>query len=512
MTEQNSSNKRIAKNTIMLYIRMLLMMLVSLYTSRVVLATLGVTDFGIYGVVGGIVSMFSFINGAMATGTQRYLSYELGRGDMEQLKKVFSMSINIHFLLALVVLLLSETIGLWFFYEKMVIPADRFTAAFWVYQFSILAALVMILSVPYNAVIIAHERMSAFAYISIFEAVAKLLIVYLLLLCKWDRLIFYAALILFVQLLVRFIYGSYCKRHFSESRYYFVKEKVLFKEMLGFAGWNFWGNCAGMAFTQGLNLLLNMFFGPVVNAARTVSVQVQAAVTSFTGSFQTALNPQITKSYASGDLAFMHSLIFKSSKFTYLLLFVISLPVFLKADYILNLWLKEVPEYSVIFLRIMLCITVVDAVSNPFMTAAAATGKIKKYQTVVGLTLLSIVPISYIVLKFGAQPYAVFIVHLVVACCAFFIRIWVVRPLVNFSINSYFRSVLVPLIFFTLVAVILPSCYSYYTLNNFINLLVTVLLTVISTALFAYLLVLSKNEKQFLFQKLQLLKGRFIRK
>lgn len=243
----------------MLYIRMLLMMVVSLYTSRVVLATLGVTDFGIYGVVGGIVSMFSFINGAMATGTQRYLSFELGRGDMKQLKKVFSMSINIHLLLALIILLLSETIGLWFFYEKMVIPADRLTAAFWVYQFSIVATLVMILSVPYNAMIIAHERMSAFAYISIFEALAKLLVVYLLLLSGWDRLIFYAALILLVQISVRLIYGSYCKKHFVESTYYKVKDKALFKEMLGFAGWNFWGNCAGMALTQGLNLLLNLF-------------------------------------------------------------------------------------------------------------------------------------------------------------------------------------------------------------------------------------------------------------
>ena len=488
----------------MLYIRMLLMMLVSLYTSRVVLATLGVTDFGIYGVVGGIVSMFSFINGAMATGTQRYLSFELGRGDMNQLKKVFSMSINIHLLLALIVLLLSETIGLWFFYVKMVIPADRLTAAFWVYQFSIVASLVMILSVPYNAIIIAHEHMSAFAYISIFEALAKLLVVYLLFLSNWDRLIFYAALILLVQIFVRLIYGSYCKKHFHEATYHKVKDKALFKEMLGFAGWNFWGNCAGMALTQGLNLLLNLFFGPTVNAARTISVQVQAAVSSFYTSFQTALNPQITKSYATGHIDNMHKLIFKSSKFTYILLFVLSLPVFLKTDYILKLWLEDVPKYSVDFLRLMLLITVFDAVANPFMTAATATGKIKKYQTIVGLTLLSVIPISYLALKVIMKPQIVFVVHLFVCIMAFIVRILIVRPLIFFSIRTYISEVISRILIFSIFAVLLPFYYCYNTeQDNFFTLVITIAISTVSTLLFAYFILLNKAERKFVYQKIR---------
>lgn len=505
MTDTQLSNKRIAKNTILLYVRMLLLMLVSLYTSRVVLSTLGVSDFGIYGVVGGIVSMFTFINSAMATGTQRFLTYELGRGDQVRLRKVFSMSVNIHLLLAVLVLLLAETVGLWFFYAKMVIPAARLTAAFWVYQFSVLATLVMILSVPYNAVIIAHERMSAFAYISIFEVVAKLLIVYLLLFSSWDRLIYYAALVLLVQLTVRFIYSFYCKKHFPESAYHWESDRQLFREMVGFSGWNFWGNCAAMAFTHGLNLLLNMFFGPVVNAARTVAVQVQGAVFQFSSNFQVALNPQITKSYASGQWDYMHSLIFRSSKFTYLLLFVVSLPVFLKVDYILALWLKEVPPYSAIFLRLILCVTIVDAVANPFMTAAAATGKVKKYQTLVGSILLSILPISYVVLKLGGQPYSVFIVHLCVALIAFVARLLVVRPLIRLSVGAYLRQVLLPLFAFSLVGVILPACYSWYSDNSFLSLVLVVLLSGVSTLLFGYLLALSKSERIFVRNKVQTL-------
>lgn len=503
MSDTTLSNKRIAKNTLLLYFRMLFMMLVSLYTSRIVLSTLGVTDFGIYGVVGGIVSMFTFMNSAMSTGTQRFLTYELGRGDSRQLEKVFSMSLNIHLLLAVVILLLAETVGLWFFYEKMVIPADRVTAALVVYQLSILVALVMILSVPYNAVIIAHEKMSAFAYISIFEGLAKLLIVYVLLIAPYDRLILYAILMLAVQLTVRFIYGFYCKKHFPESVYHWSFDRQLFKEMMSFAGWNFWGNCAAVAFTQGLNILLNMFFGPVVNAARTVAVQVQGAIFQFSSNFQVALNPQITKSYAQGDWKYMHSLIFRSSKFTYLLLFLLSLPVFLKVEYILALWLKEVPEYSAIFLRLILCVTIVDAVANPFMTAASATGRVKKYQTVVGAILLAILPISYIVLKLGGAPYSVFIVHLTIAVIAFVVRLFVVRPLINLSVKDYVRQVLLPLFAFTLVGVIPASCYTYYSDNSFASLVLVVLLNIGSTLLFGYFLALTKSEKAFVCQKVR---------
>lgn len=499
MAENNTDNKRIAKNTLLLYLRMLITMAVSLYTSRVVLATLGIQDYGIYGVVGGVVAMFSFLNNAMANGTQRFLTYELGRGEEGELKKVFSMSIRIHILIAVVILILSETIGLWFFYEKMVIPEERLYAAFWVYQLSVIATLIMIVSVPYNALIIAHERMSAFAYVSIYEAFAKLGIVYLLLLTEADKLILYAILILGVQVSVRIIYGYYCKKHFPESKYHHYKDKKLFQEMLSFSGWNFWGNFAAMAFSQGINILLNMFFGPIVNAARSVAVQVQSVTTVFASNFQTALNPQITKSYAGGNLPQMHSLIFRSSKFTYFLMFLISLPIFLRIDYLLALWLKEVPQYSSIFLRFMLCISIVDAVANPLMTAASATGRIKKYQTTLGLILLSIVPIAYIALKLGAPPVSVFIVHFIVGLITFIVRLFIIRPMISLSVRKYFQMVILPISFFTIGALIIPLTINFYFIeDNLLSFIFLFCLSSLSSLGTGYLLLFTQSERNFL--------------
>lgn len=329
MTNTAENNKRIAKNTLLLYIRMMLTMAVSLYTSRVVLNTLGVEDFGIYNVVGGVVAMFGFLNGAMATTTQRYITFELGRNDFKQLKKIFNISVSIHAFISIIILILAETIGLWFLYNKMTIPVERIDAALWAYQGSIISTIILIMSVPYNALIIAHEKMSTFAYISVLEAVLKLLIVYMLLIGDFDKLKLYALLMCCIQLIIRFIYGNYCKRHFPETKFQLYKDLKLFNNMLAFAGWNLWGNCASITFTQGVNILLNIFFGPIVNAARGITTQVQGAVNQFSWNFQTALNPQITKSYASGDYIYMHKLIFRSSKFTFFftIIFISSCPI-----------------------------------------------------------------------------------------------------------------------------------------------------------------------------------------
>ena len=281
MQEISSNNKRIAKNTLLLYFRMLVTMAVSLYTSRVVLNILGVEDFGIYNVVGGIVAMFGFINGSMTSATQRYLTFELGQNNRTQLTKVFSTSLSIHAIISFLIIVLAETVGLWFLWNKMQIPADRMNAAFWVFQCSVAASVIMIMSVPYNAAIIAHERMSAFAYISIIEVSLKLLIVCFLRYFHTDKLILYAALIVIVQLVIRLCYSWYCNRHFKETKYRWIWDKTLFCEMTGFAGWNLFGNLAAITFTQGLNLLLNMFFGPVVNAARGIAVQAQTAIGQF---------------------------------------------------------------------------------------------------------------------------------------------------------------------------------------------------------------------------------------
>lgn len=504
MANSTSNDKRIAKNTLLLYFRMLFMMAVALYTSRVVLDTLGVEDYGIYNVVGGIVAMFGFINGAMASSTQRYLTFELGRGDFQCLHKVFCTAVIIHVLISLLVVFLAETVGLWFFFHKMVIPETRLNAAMWVYQFSILATVVMIMSVPYNAIIIAHERMSAFAYISVLEVVLKLLVVYLLQIGKCDKLAFYALLIFIVQLGIRFLYGMYCSRHFDETRFRWLWDKVLFREMLGFAGWNLWGNCAFIAFTQGVNLLLNLFFGPVVNAARGIAVQVQAAISQFSVNFQTAVNPQITKSYAVHNYSYMHSLIFRSSKFTFYLLLLLSLPVMLETETILRLWLDTVPEYTVVFIRLMLCVTIVDSMANPLMVSASATGRVKLYQGVVGGILLSILPLSYLVLKLGGNPASVFVVHLSVCIVAFIVRLYIIRPMIKLSLSDYIWRVVFPCLSVTLTALVGPLVLKLYLDESFSSFLVVCLGSLFSVVLASYCLGLNTSERKFLQSKLKM--------
>lgn len=490
-----SDNRRIAKNTLMLYIRMLFSMAVSLYTSRVVLNTLGVEDYGIYNVVGGVVSMLGFLNGAMATSTQRYLTFELGRGDNDRLKDVFMTSIYSHILISLVVVVIMETVGLWFLYNKMIIPGSRIDAAFWVFQFSIATTVIGIMSTPYNAIIIAHEQMGAFAYISILEVTLKLGVVFLLYLGDMDRLILYAILLFVVQLFIRFIYSIYCVRHFEESHFRWRVDASLFREMTVFAGWNVWGNLAGAFMTQGLNLLLNAFFGPIVNAARGIAVQVQAAVSMFSVNFQTALNPQITKTYAKGAIAEMHLLIFRSSKFTFFLLLILALPVMMETDWILKIWLSTVPEYTATFIRIMLCSSIVSAVANPFMTSAAATGKVKIYQSVVGGLLLLILPIAYIVLKAGGNPSSVFVTELCVCSVAFVVRMFIVRPLIGLSIRQYFSQVMLRCISVAILAAAIPIAIKILCPDTLGMAAVNCAVSIVSAALAAYCLGLTENER-----------------
>lgn len=506
MPDIAANNKRIAKNTLMLYIRMLLTMAVTFYTSRVVLHTLGVVDYGIYNVVGGIVAMFGFLNGAMSSATQRYLTFELGRGDSERLKTVFITSMNIHILMSVLVFVLAETVGLWFMYHEMKIPDDRFTAGMWVYQCSILSTMVMFVSVPYNATIIAHEKMSAFAYISILEVMLKLLIVYLLLIGDVDKLIMYAILMLAVQVVIRFTYNIYCRRHFEETAYGFKFDKSLFKEMLSFSGWNLWGNMAAVAFTQGLNILLNIFFGPAVNAARGVAVQVQQAVHQFSMNFQTAINPQITKSYAVQDIEYMHSLIFRSSRFTFFLLLCICLPVFMETEFLLGLWLKDVPEYTAVFLRLILCVTIIDAVANPLMISAQATGKVKIYQTVVGGILLSILPVSYVVLKLGGNPQSVFIVHLVICAVAFIVRLFIIRPMIGLQIGRYFKDVIFRCLFVGGTAFVVPLILKYFLGNTAWTSVLICAVSVFSAGAISFCIGMTSGERKVLLRRLKVVK------
>lgn len=512
MPQTSENNKRIAKNTLLLYVRTLFIMLVTLYTSRVVLNTLGVTDYGIYNVVGGVVAMFGFINGSMSSATQRYITFALGKGDKENLQKVFSTALQIHVLIAVLIIILGETVGLWFMYTQMQIPADRMDAAFWVLQCSIVSTAVMIISVPYNADIIAHEKMSAFAYISILEAVLKLAIVYALVLSPFDKLIFYAFLILAVQLLIRLCYSHYCSRHFEESKYRHIRDKALFKEMTGFAGWSMFGNLAGVLFGQGLNMLLNVFFGPVVNAARAVSVQVQSAIQQFVGNFQMALNPQITKTYAKDEMDEMHKLMFRSARFSFYLLFFLSLPVLFETNFILTVWLKIVPDNTVIFLRIMICTSLLYTLSNPLMVANQATGKVRKYQAICGSILLMILPASYVCLKLGCPAYSVFIVHFVMESIAQLARMIMLRPLIGIRIADYIKNIYARVAAVVALSILVPFIVYENMDDTVARFFAMCLICVLSVSTVAYTVGLSKNERVFVRTKAITMMNKVFRK
>lgn len=494
----SENNKRIAKNTLLLYMRTLFIMLVTLYTSRVVLNTLGVTDYGVYNVVGGVVAMFGFINGSMSSATQRYITFALGKGDMKRLQTVFSTSLQIHFLIAALIVVLGETVGLWFMYTQMQIPVDRMNAAFWVLQCSIVSTFVMIVSVPYNADIIAHEKMSAFAYISILEAVLKLAIVYALVISPFDKLVFYAILILAVQLLIRFCYNHYCNRHFEESKYRHTWDKSLFKEMTGFAGWSMFGNLASVLFGQGLNMLLNVFFGPVVNAARAVAVQVQSAIQQFVTNFQMALNPQITKTYAKGEIDDMHKLIFRSARFSFYLLFFLSLPVLFETNFILTAWLKTVPDNTVVFLRIMICTSLIYTLSNPLMVANQSTGKVRRYQAICGSILLMILPVSYACLKFGCPAYSVFIVHFAMESITQLVRMILLRPLIGIRIMDYIKNVYTRVAAVVVFSVIIPFIIYKDMDDTVLRFFTMCFVCGLSVGTMVYIIGLSKNERMFI--------------
>ena len=496
MSNHSGRSKRLALNTLFLYARMLLLMFITLFTSRVTLRELGVDDYGIYNVVGGVVAMFSLLSGSLSAAISRFLTYELGKGNKDRIKKVFSTSINIQVILILIIVLLLETIGLWFINCKLVIPADRITAANWVYQFSVATFAINLWSIPYNAAIIAHEKLSAFAYISIFEATAKLLIAYLLVISLFDKLIFYGLLIMLVGFSVRFIYGFYCKRNFEECRYEFVFDKGLTKEMFGFAGWNFIGASSAVLRDQGGNILINIFFGPTVNAARAVSMQVNHAVNGFVKNFMVALNPQITKSYATGDYDYLFKLIFQGARFSFYILLFLSLPIMVTTPYLMQLWLEQVPNHAINFVRLILIFTMCESLSGPMATVMLATGRIRNYQIVIGGLQLLNIPISYTLLKFGMPPEIIFIVAIFISLCCDIARLFMLRKYVNLSIGSYIRSVYLNAFSVTFVALIIPLLLLHFNpIYNFSSFAITVFVSVISTTIVLYTIGCSKEDR-----------------
>lgn len=490
------NNKRIAKNTLMLYARMLFSMLVSLYTSRVVLSTLGVENYGIYNVVGGVVAMMGILNGAMSTSVQRFLNFEMGTGNSERLQQTFSMSMNIYALFALVFVILAETMGFWFLNTHLLIPHERLMAANYVFQFSIFGTVISLMSNPYNAAIIAHERMDVYAYTSIFEVLVKLGIVYLLLVISFDKLIGYGLFMTCASCLVTLIYYLFCKRHFMECRYRLYWNKFLFRQLFSYFSWNLFGSSAALVKGEGLNILLNMFFNPVVNGARGIACTINNVLMQFFNNFYTAVRPQIVKYYAQGDKESMLDLVFKSTKYSFFLCLIVSLPVLIEAPYLIHLWLGQTPEYTIIFTRLIVIISIVDALAAPIMTAAHATGKIKLYQFVVGMISILNIPISYCVLKYvSTNPVTVYVVSLALAVVAFVVRLWIVKRLVNFSIRQYLRIVVLKILVLSAFSVPLPLGLHLILENGFINSAVVIVASVISSCIFIYALGMNYAER-----------------
>ncbi len=481
---------------------MLLLMAVTLYTSRVVLKALGVNDFGIYNVVGGVVTMFSILSNSLSSAISRFITYELGKENFTKLKNIFSTAVTIQITLAVAITLIAEIVGLWFLNTKMNIPTERMEAANWTFQFSVITFVINLISVPYNAAIIAHEKMSAFAYISILEALLKLSIAFLIIISPIDKLIFYACLICIISLIIRLIYGHYCKSHFKECTYSFYWDKDLLKQMFGFAGWNFIGSSSALLRDQGGNILINLFFGPAVNAARGIAFQVNTATQNFIASFTMALNPQITKSYASNNYDYMMKLVFKGARFSFYLLLILTLPIFLNTNYILKLWLGIVPEHTIQFIRLILVFTLSESISQPLITAQHATGKIKNYQIIVGGLQMLNLPIAYLALKNGAIPETIFFVAIAISQICLIARLWMMKTSINLSILGFYSKVYLNILKVSLVAIILPIGLSIYKSDSITFFIMSSIVTIVYTFLCIFFIGCDKEEQMLALTKI----------
>lgn len=481
---------------------MLVLMLVSLYTSRVVLKILGVEDYGIYNVVGGIVVLFTFINNAMISSTQRYLNYEIGRKENSNAEKIFSISVNIHLLISFLILILSETLGLWFLNNTIQYPDSREFAVQVTYQFSILTTCVKIIRAPYNAAIIAYERMSFYAYLSIFEAVLQLSVVFLLEILACDRLIMYGFMLFLVSFIINICYYIFCSKNFSICTYKFISDRSLYKQLLSFSGWSLFGGIANMSATQGLNMLLNIFFGVTVNAAMGIANQVNSAVTNFVHSFQTAFNPQIVKSYAADNRHYFIRLILSTSKYSYLLLYVISLPIYICCPEVLGIWLTEVPDYAVSFCRLMLILALIDSLQGPLWMSVQATGRIRTYQLLISFLILMNLPISYVCLKLGYSPKSVLIVRCTVNIVTLFVRLWYIKRLFDFPIKEFLSDVLARILPVTIITYMI----SLIPLSSFSpsgKIAIIFAITIGLNLVLIWVIGLNKKERLFLLQKIQ---------
>lgn len=491
--QEKTNNKTIAKNTLFLYFRMMFTMVISLFTSRIILQKLGVDDYGIYQAVGGVVGFLSFINGALATGSSRFLTYALGEGNAEKLKRTFSTTLNIHIIISILVVIVAETIGLWFLYHKMVIAPERMTAAVYTYHLSILTAVFTLTQVPYNATIVAHEKMSIYAYMSIFEVSAKLLVCYLLAIGGFDRLMMYATLLLSVQVGIMCFYRFYCSRHFEEARFSFSFDKKIFKEIAGFSGWSMFANASIALNSQGVLILLNMFFAPAVVAARAISLQVNMAANQFVSNFRQAANPQIVKKYAAGDYEGSKHLLLESTKYSYYMMYLIALPVCLLAYPLLKLWLGIVPEYTVPFLQIVIVQSLFQVFDTSFYTALYAKGRLRENALTSPTLGLLIFPITYAFFKLGYSPLILSWTSLAVyAILGMVQKPWLIMKMVDYKwkeIWGVYRSCLIV----TVASLPIPIItYKLVDTSQIVYIILLGLVCLISVALSAFFLGIDK--------------------
>lgn len=499
-TNEVSNNKRIAKNSLLLYLRMMITIAVGLFTSRVTLQVLGIQDYGLYNVIASFVITFAFFSTSLSSAASRYIAFYIGKdgGKGEASKKVFGNILLVHFGFAAFIFLVAETFGLWYVRNKLQIPVGREEVAFWVYQFSIISTMLITISSPYNAAIIAYEKMSAFAYISILDCILKLLIVYVLLLVSFDKLIFYSALFMGIQVLDRIIYGLYCVRHFSSTQVGPSYDKSLFYGIFKFIGWSLIGNFAVVGQTQGLGLILNLFWGTCINASHGIAVQVQNVIKGFCVNFQMAVNPQIFKKYANGEIDGMHNLLLFSSRISYCLLLAFCLPFLYEPEAILKIWLTEVPEQTENILRVILLTMLLFSLSNPLTVSIRATGNIKTYQIAEGLVLLLALPLSYIYLSiFSAPPVHVFVIVFITECLAMLVRAFIVLPKIGLKFRTYFGQVVMPVVKISVTSIVLPSFLSITIEHSLLGSLCVCISSVLSTATCTYLWGLNCDERKY---------------
>lgn len=496
MPTNSDNNKRIAKNTLMLYLRLFITMIVGLFTSRIILNTLGISDYGINNVVAGFVSMFTLLTGSLSAAIGRFINVVLGRGDIERLKTVFSTSVTIMLVMSVVIIVIAEPVSIWFLNTKMNIPEGRMYAANWVLQFSLLSFVVNLISVPYNATIIAHEKMDVYAYMSIFDVTMKLIIVYMLYISPFDKLITYSFLFLCVGILDRIIYGIYCGRHFEEAHYHFVLDKSLLKNMGEFAGWNLFGSGAYLFNTQGVNIVTNIFFGVTANAARGVANQVEGIVKQFVTNFTTAINPQIMKSYAKGEMDYLFSLVCRGAKFSYLLMLLFVVPFMFETETIMRLWLKNYPPEAPLFLRLSMIGTMFDLLGNSTANAAWATGDIKKYYMYVATIGCLVFPISWGLFALGCPAYTSYIVFMIIYFILIFVKVWIIKGLIGFSPKMFYKDVLARIFPTTIASFIFPGIIFFSMQATLIRTGVVILASGISTIACILYMGMTKNERE----------------